>query len=296
MPSDPGRIVILSDTHLGPAGRKPESVDQLRPLWQGANRLILNGDVAEVHDPQQQARAAREVLRLQELTEDDGVELTLLSGNHDPHLSDRRFLRLFGGEVFLTHGDMLHPSISPWSDHGPKLAKLHEQALASLHENSPDTSEELANKADAAAFASVGKWDQQLDQNLPPAPHWRKPLDKAQKIARVLWYWHLLPGMAKKFATQHAPDCRFFIFGHIHRAGVWQCNSQGRDQPRWIINTGAYDFPANPRAVVIEHGKLSVHRVQLNDATRTYAMQPQPLLRETVRYTSPTRKSRANAA
>ena len=45
------RVVILSDTHIGKPGRGAPSAESLRPLWQKASRLILNGDVAEIHDP-----------------------------------------------------------------------------------------------------------------------------------------------------------------------------------------------------------------------------------------------------
>ena len=58
-----GRTVILSDLHLGRAKAAARSAEALRPLWSGATRLVLNGDIAEVHDPRVWATAAREVLQ-----------------------------------------------------------------------------------------------------------------------------------------------------------------------------------------------------------------------------------------
>ena len=50
-PARPRRIVILSDTHLSDGRRGAGSAEALRPLWQGADRLILNGDTAEPRSP-----------------------------------------------------------------------------------------------------------------------------------------------------------------------------------------------------------------------------------------------------
>ena len=67
------RTVILSDTHLAGNGQGAGSADALRPLWQGADELILNGDTAELSHPTLRADAAREVMRIQDLCEEDGV-------------------------------------------------------------------------------------------------------------------------------------------------------------------------------------------------------------------------------
>lgn len=107
------RIVILSDTHMGRPEAVVRSPAELAPLWRGADSLVINGDVAEVHDPRHRVKAAGQVLELHDLCERDGVDLTLLSGNHDPYISDTRHLKLANGAVFVTHGDALHPSIAP---------------------------------------------------------------------------------------------------------------------------------------------------------------------------------------
>jgi len=212
------RTVILSDTHLAGNGQGAGSADAMRQLWQGADELIINGDLAELSDPRCRADAARDVLRLMDLCENDGVRLTLLSGNHDPLLTDRRFLRLCNGEVFVTHGDMLHPAISPWTTYAKQLRELHEGALRQLE---LIDRAQLDNQAMAAAHASNLKWDQ-LAEHAPPARGllYRKA-EFAFKVARVLWFWHRLPKLASGFAHRYAPDARFFIVGHIHRAGVW---------------------------------------------------------------------------
>lgn len=268
------RTVIISDTHLSGNGQAAGSADALRPLWQGADELVINGDTAELSDPKWRVDAARQVLRIQELCEEDGVRLTLLSGNHDPLVTDRRFLRLCNGEVFLTHGDMLHPAISPWTSYAKDLRKLHEDALKQL--KLVDRAQ-LDMQAMAAAHASNLKWEHLASHEpVKHNPLYRK-MDMARKVAKVLWFWHRLPKLAAQFAQHYAPDARFFIFGHIHRAGIWRYGEQT------IINTGAYHNPCNPHAVVLQDQTLTVHRV-MADKVSGHRLAEQPKLIETLRY------------
>lgn len=248
------RIVILSDTHLGPPGRGAVDAANLRPLWRGADELILNGDIAELQDVAHRAAAARQVMKIQALCEIDGVTLTMLPGNHDPMLSDRRHLDLCGGEVFVTHGDALHPAISPWTEERRSLRRLHDDAAARLGV-APDRDAKLS----IAQFASHLKWEEMARQDEAEPSALRRKWGHAMKIARVLWYWHTLPRAASDFARKYCPHARFFVFGHIHRAGVWKLGG------RILINTGSYDFPRNPQAVVIEAGQLRVYKAQRRD-------------------------------
>ncbi|GAB4185970.1 MAG: hypothetical protein Kow00105_00370 [Phycisphaeraceae bacterium] len=266
-----GRILVLSDTHLGKPRGGAGSAEALRPLWQGAQHLIINGDVAEVNDASLRTEAARQVLLIQQMCEADGVELTLLSGNHDPLLSDQRHLELCDGQVYLTHGDALHPAISPWTGHRDRLRLLNQRTHDALSE---DERASTAGHLAAAQYASLFTWDELTrhpEDHRFTRPRWC--LEKAKQVARVLWYWHTLPYAAARFAGKHAPTARFFIFGHIHRAGVW------RMRGRVIINTGAFGFPFRPRAVVIERNRLTVWPVVQDAESQTYQLAGRDLAR-----------------
>lgn len=269
------RIVILSDTHLGRPSAGARGADALRPLWRGADRLIINGDAAELADDVYRVEAARHVLAIQQACEADGVELTLLPGNHDPMISDARYLRLRGGEVFVTHGDAIHPAISPWTVHRAQLQRFH--AYAGRAASAAGQEDPLISTLAAAQYAAHLTWDdwhwhpehtpQSVFRVLPA--RLRDRAEFAAKVARVLWYWHTLPRRAARFAERFAPDARFFIFGHIHRAGVW------RTRRHILINTGSYDFPARPHAVVIDRDTLAFHRIiQAGDA---FSLRDEPL-------------------
>ena len=245
------RIVIISDTHMGRAGALAGSPDMLRPLWQGASGLVVNGDVAEIHDPRYRVRSAQQVLRLYDLCEQDGVDLTLLSGNHDPYLSDIRHLTLMGGAVFVTHGDSLHPAIAPWCPSAALVRKAHDRAMSRLE---PETRDGLHARLSVTQNAAQEHWTE-YEKALQHSMIGGLVL-RPWMVLQVLAYWRSVPGLAERFAKKYAADARFFVFGHTHHQGIW------RRGGLTIINTGSFGFPGKPRGVVIEDDGLCVYRIR----------------------------------
>ncbi|MEM1354511.1 MAG: metallophosphoesterase [Planctomycetota bacterium] len=260
------RTVIISDTHLGGNNQGAVTGLALRPLWQRADELIINGDAAELSDPKWRVHAARHILEIADLCERDGVQLTLLAGNHDPLVTDRRYLRLRGGEVFVTHGDLLHPAISPWTTNHRQLRSLHNDALASLGSTSH---QRLEGQCQAVQHAENLKWEHIAEHGHGPK---RNPvisrIEHGYKCARVLWFWHRLPRLAAEFARRYAPESRYFVFGHFHRAGVWRFGQHT------IINTGSYHCPRRPHAVVIQGQRIEMFRVNFDPKGHTMQAQP----------------------
>lgn len=248
---DQNRIVILSDTHMGRPDALIRSPKMLCPLWRGASTLVINGDVAEVHDPRYRVPAAKQVLELHDLCERDGVELTLLSGNHDPYISDTRHLLLADGSVFVTHGDALHPAIAPWCPSAARVRRSYDRAMASLN---PEDRGTLASRLSASQHSAHEHWAE-FESALQHSTL-RQLVRRPWMVFEILWYWHTIPGLAMRFAQEHAPQAKFFVFGHTHRQGIWE---RGGIK---LINTGSFGFPGRPRAVVIEAGRLRVYRVR----------------------------------
>jgi predicted phosphodiesterase len=266
------RTLILSDTHMAGNGQGAGSAAALRPLWHGMDRVIINGDTAETRNTRGQARALQRIADLRELAEADGVELTLIAGNHDPFVVDRDWLELHGGAVVLTHGDLLHPQIAPWSDGAEELATLRRQELEARAAD-PDAPA-LTEDAAATKHAAARHWRKVMQdrytrrQTTWIGRRWRQ----VRTVWSVLYYWTVMPQRAKRFAAEHFPDCRFFLFGHIHRPGVWH------DGDRVIINTGSFHLPRRPRAVILGPDELTFWKIE-PDADGGHRLADQPLQR-----------------
>ena len=241
------RILIISDTHLGGADGAATSPETLRPLWQKVSRLVINGDVAEIHHPQACEEAARQTLRLNHLCEQDGVALTLLSGNHDVYLTDVRHLQLAGGQVLVTHGDALHPGTSPWGAIAKETKRGFVNAISRVERKNRDKLAARLNALQHTGLVIRG----QLDQHYRPAAM-LELLIKPWLVLKVWSFWRNFPTLANEFARRHAPQTRFMVLGHSHRQGIWH-----RDG-RVILNTGSFAFPGRPRAVTLEDRQLHV--------------------------------------
>jgi UDP-2,3-diacylglucosamine pyrophosphatase LpxH len=233
--------------------------------------LVMNGDTAEVHHPRHWSTACRQTLELYDACEADGVELVLLSGNHDPYITGHRFLALAGGQIFVTHGDAFHPAIAPWSPAAARMRKAHESALREIeHLGRAD----LEACLDAARRASHVEWTEMRHE--AGRSSMRKMLVRPWLIVRVLHYWRRFPRLAATFAEEHMPLARFVVLGHTHHADIETVNG------RTVINTGSYGFPGRPRGVIVDDTVLRVHAVDLqagrhrlaSDPLETYALEP----------------------
>ncbi len=250
MPHRPGRrVLIISDTHLGHPQPSSLCADQLAPLLEDITDLVVNGDAAELQYRHMRVRAAREVERLETLCEDAGVQLTLVSGNHDAFVTDIRYLSLAGGQVFVTHGDAFHPGVAPWSAGAPAMIADFKVARASLK---PQDLYDLDTHLGIMQHVSHRDFIRQHEKGCIEKTNLRSG-------PRVLWnvvrYWRQVPDLAAQFVERFTPDARVVVFGHSHHQGVW------RRRGRLIINTGSYAFPGKPWAVRVDGPSLTVHRV-----------------------------------
>jgi len=244
------RVVILSDLHLGRARQTAGSAALLRPIWQGASQLILNGDTAEVHHKDQWSQSARQVMQLFDMCEEDDVKLTLVSGNHDPFLSDTRAISLAGGLVFVTHGDVFHPAVAPWSPRAAKMLAVFTQAMATID---PESRGSLEDHLLASQHASHAEWQVLADEDYRVS--WYDLIVHPLAFVTSMRYWHTFPRLAAKFAAKHAPQARFVIFGHTH------CSSVNTIGAHTVINTGGFGMHRKPLAVVVEDEQLSVFKI-----------------------------------
>ncbi len=269
-PTPPATLVI-SDTHLAHPSVRPGrrlAAEHLRPLWQGVDKLVVAGDLAELQLVSARAEASRQVARLAELCERDGVELDLLSGNHDAYLTDRRHAELLDGRVLVMHGDALHPAVAPWSARAGEMERATEEALRRDREQNAGTPTDLRRRLQVVQHVAHQQFLQ--GGHGAKAHGWTRVLRRPDRLAVMAWFWRNQADLASAFAESYCPHAEAIIFGHSHHPGVWQRAG------RFVINTGSFVFPTRPRAVLIRGTTLSFHRIRRGRAGLC-ALQASPL-------------------
>jgi len=259
----PHTTMIISDTHLGRPRRT--TVETLRPLWQGIDELIINGDAAEVQMPRLRAQAVREIEKLDELTAYDGVKLRLISGNHDAFLTDTRCIQRADGDLLIMHGDALHPSVAPWTRSASAMRAQTEDAFKKLDRHERDC---LHARLTIAQHVGHSEFLEDHVLSATGDSNALRVLLKPWEVPRVLAYWKKEPALAEQFLDRYAPQARFLVLGHSHHAGVW------RRGDRVVINTGGFTFPAKPWCVLIRDNELTVHRIRWHNGVYRRAGQP----------------------
>ncbi len=225
---------ILSDLHLGHPGCRIARVAQLRPLFDGAQTVLFNGDTFELRKASLRRLAEDMRHELEALCAEAGARTCYLTGNHDPEITDLHHLDLVGGKVFLTHGDLLYDDVSPWSKFIDSIHEQREIVRGSYPAGYLDDLDlRLAAAKQIAANIKVrqvkgppgaaGKLKSVLAETWPPT----RPL----KILRV---WARSHHDAHRVRDQFRPEAEMIVLGHTHRAKV-----HARDG-KHVINTGAF--------------------------------------------------------
>ena len=248
---------ILSDLHYGDHAGRLRRLEELDPLLAGVDHLVLNGDSVDTRPSAHPAHADRCRAELLAFCTARVPRVTLITGNHDPDLSACHHLDLAGGQVFVVHGDILYPSLVPWSRDAPVVRRrLREE----FRRAAPDSRGSLAGRS--AAFRRVSA---SLPQRHPAgAPAWRALLSfladtiwPPHRAALILHSWFVLPSRAARLGNRRRPAARFIVTGHTHYPGCWR----PRNRPV-VINTGSFTRPLGALAVELLDGALRVRTVE----------------------------------
>lgn len=244
---------ILSDIHYEDAASQVRSLDMLRPLIDGADRLILNGDTL---DSQIVAHGPELIARTKTFFAANAPETLFIAGNHDPDISPVNEHLLADGQIWLTHGDVFFEYLAPWS---PSLPEYRRRIHALRDPLPPGEWDRLETRYRILRAVSVG-----LPPEHDPSDH--SFLHQAGRFARLFAHprrplsmihtWITSPRIAAQMAGRHHPGARFVIFGHIHHPGVWT-----NHRPHIVINTGSFTPPRGALMVEFDEKNLRVRRI-----------------------------------
>ena len=234
-------------------------------LLEECDRLVVNGDLAELHQPGVVARSTELVETIREHAARVGTSLELLAGNHDPEISPWRALGFAENRVIITHGDAFHMMIAPWARH----AQVIKQAWKETRDAHGVEREEIEHRFDAVRCAALAEWDAESAEATFSTIG--SLITRPRAMLKILRYWQRASEQARMFARTFFVDAEFLVVGHTHRASI--C----RKKRPVVINTGAFAFPGRPRAVVLENDRLSVLPIRWK-ADRFMLRDDRPLL------------------
>ena len=244
------KTLTLSDIHFSKPSSSALSPQMFTPLFNQIDTLILNGDTAETLSVKLSAPSVELTEELISLASNSGVEVVLITGNHDPDISKTHHVHAFEDRVLIMHGHAVLDGVAPWSWRSKHIKKMvsDRQAPASLDEvleliaevsQQVGTDSIEANKPSTLKMASLA---------VPAVFH-------------ILKSWFNFPTLTYNFLKRYSPNTKVCITGHTHRKGVWV-----RDDVI-IINTGCfgrYAFPSKPLAVILddENRTVNVHSIK----------------------------------
>ena len=240
-------VRFISDLHLGHERCEAPAVADLAPLLQGADILVVVGDLAETRrcDWQKRGMAAREELRA--LCREHGVRLVEISGNHDPD-TPALLARFWGGRVIAMHGHALYKEVAPWSWEYLR----NKQACRELIRQYPDADTRLESRLELSRTMC------QLTPPILRREGISNPLLRGfmhcfwppQRPLGIVMSWLTCARRCEHFARQFFPQAEVVIFGHMHRSGNWRF---GR---RRILNTGAWFRHATPYVIDMRDARV----------------------------------------
>ena len=250
-------IRIVSDVHYGERASLVRELGQLRPLLEGADLLVLNGDTLDTRPGGDAARTEGLRREVQGFFASCGTPVAFVTGNHDPELDGRHSMEFEDGKVLVTHGDVLFEDIVPWSGEGTLIRRRVRDAVAALPADGSAGLEGLLG-----AFKSV-------EASIPQRHQAEKnPIRYAISLANdTVWpphrallmiqAWRQAPGRAAALASKHRPRARCIVLGHTHRPGFWGNLGQVS-----VVNTGSFSRPFGAYTAEITPGLVRVRRVE----------------------------------
>lgn len=243
---------ILSDLHLFDARSQVRDLRQLEPLLEGVDALVLNGDTCEMREGVTPGQLAE----MREFFASRVAEVTFLTGNHDPVISDAHELLAADGRVWILHGDVCLPGITPWSSRADWIRRQVEAHLAAdptadwsrletrfrIARAVAQEEDDLPDRANRSWWAFL-RWA--WDTFFPPT-----------QIIAMLRAWRDLPALTVELARAERPSAQVVVTGHVHFPRVW--HHDGRPT---VINTGSFLRPLGGNLVDVYDDHVEVHAI-----------------------------------
>lgn len=243
-------IRVVSDWHLGHPGSAIRSIKQVAHELAGIGTLVMAGDGREALYRSWRQEGDSLWRDLEKVCELQGIKLVALTGNHDPDASGEGWLKLDGGRIFITHGDVVYDTASPWSRH---LCEHREAVTDYLMANPPDTLLQRWQNA-----ISVGRMLRPSQSESRHLFHFvKRSLWPPSRLWEIGKAWTGFISESGRFLEQYVPEAEVMICGHFHRGGQFLTGG------RRILNTGSQMKFCRGYAVDFDGEELVFRRVRI---------------------------------
>ena len=254
MPTPEPRLRIVSDLHFAEHGSRLRHLRSLEPLFDGVQKVVFNGDTIETRFLDLDPLCVERKDEFLDFASRHSEQLILVTGNHDPDLSEIHHLDLDNGEVLITHGDTLFPDLAPWGWEARYFRRELERLLAL---EPAETRETFEARLRVCKLAVMSMRD--LSPRYPgPSSHpWERRFRfilSIRRVDRIIGSWRQTPSVTAALAEKYRPRAKVVIAGHVHRPGVW------RVRGRWAINTGSLVPPMGAVMVDFVGRELQLRR------------------------------------
>lgn len=252
------RTRIFSDLHFGDPVGFLERASDFAPLLGDAERVVLNGDSLDTQVPELAVYRGE----LEEFFAGCGREVWWVTGNHDPDLPAPGERELAGGRVWVTHGDVLFPTIAPWSLHAGELGRRIAAAGTGLEaEERGRVETRLRLNREASRGLAHPRW--MFDRGLVARGGrlLRTLLPPGRSLA-MLRAWAGTPRLAAELARAQRGRAVLVVLGHTHFPGVWGMKAGRGGRDVMVVNTGSFTRPFGGCFVELAGEEWRVRRIR----------------------------------
>lgn len=249
-------IRILSDLHYGDRGSSISSLPSLAPLFEGATSLVLNGDTIDTRPGPYPAVTTALRAETLEFFAGSAPRSTILTGNHDPDLSDQHRLDLAGGQIFVTHGDVIFDDLVPWGQDAAFARQRLGEELGALPVEARDQLDPLLAAYRRVAVSIPQRHQAERDRVKYALSFFADTIWPPERVLRVLRAWRRAPRLAAALTRRHRPQARFAIIGHIHHPGFWSMPNGVT-----VLSTGSFCPPLGGCVIDISGDSIRLRRI-----------------------------------
>lgn len=267
LPAVPGQIVrFVSDLHLGHKKSAIRNVEQLRFLLKDCDILVVCGDFTETREQEFSEAAQRLRQSFEALCSEEGVQLILLAGNHDP-MEEESILTCAESRVAAFHGHCLFKQVSPWGREYLNNKALFRKTISQFRhaDTDLDCRMELARTI-AMLVAPSPDADETCHSrwlDFKPVRFFLHACWPPERPFQILRAWLMMRNRVKKFHNTFLPKASVICYGHLHRRDIFHSGG------KLYINLGAFFQYAAGYAVDVRDNTLEVREISGDGWGRT---------------------------